>query len=206
MANQVRIYVDADKAAKIPGLIKEDDRWITPLKTSIFWCDGRYYATVEDSGSLVPDDIKSMVTGVSYYGSFPCKHTRESGIYKLDTATARVECLSAMLGVIVINFKMTAKTMNDLDALYRKIRVGSIRPNPEDCFDGPQDGMSREQLEARHMIEKSRLEAEIERLKAGFRGIAERLDEGFFWGPKRRLILSHILSALKVDHIATTLQ
>jgi hypothetical protein len=199
MANQVRIYVDADEVAKIPGLIKEDDRWITPLKTSIFWYDGRYYATVEDSGSFVPDDIMSMVNGVSYYGSFPCKHTRESGIYKLDTAMARVECITSIMGVIVINFKMTAKTIEDLDALYRKIRVGSIRPNPEDSFDGPQDGISREQLEAEH-------KAEIRRLHGHFRGIAERLDEGFFWSPKRRLILSHILSALRVDHIATTLQ
>lgn len=125
---------------------------------SLFNDNGRLYTMFGDESSVMPDELKDYIEEVSFYGTMPETPKRERGIYHHESAEAEVEI---DLGSKMRSYrvKITAKKIEDVRTLFRKIKAGSIRP--EDSHDGQQNGLSRVELDA----ELARAQRELEELR-----------------------------------------
>ena len=133
---------------------------------------GRLYAMLGDENSEVPDKLKDCVTGFSLYEFIPRVAQRETGIYRHGSAEAEVEDAWDDGKRSMYKVQITGKKMEDVRNLFRMIKTGAIRPEPEDSYEGEQLGMSRADLEAeleRMTIERDDLLEQLQLSEATLR-------------------------------------
>lgn len=116
---------------------------------------GRLWVEVKELLDSIPDEIAGMIEEISVCEIIKSSPSRESGIYRFGQAKAEVQEDHKGIKTVLIRTKGEAGLKDVIDLLQR-IKVGSIRP--EESYDGPQGGLSRQELEA----ENAKLKAELE--------------------------------------------
>ncbi|QQG46452.1 MAG: hypothetical protein HYY55_01230 [Candidatus Niyogibacteria bacterium] len=165
----VNVYLKGNKVQELEGFTTRkrwggkppqewDEHEISGVK--LLRDKGRWYISLGKLTDPIPEAVTDIVDEVSLHEYADTQ--REIGIYRHKSAEAEVDKSGG--GRMI---RIRAKRMEDLLELYRKIRVGSIRP--EQSYEGQQGGMSRAELEA-----------ELGRMQSGTRnleGLKVDLDE-----------------------------
>ena len=158
----VNMYLN-NKVRKLPGFKSEPYRDCSGDKMtingmSLFGDKGQLYAMLSDENSVVPEELKEMVEGFSFYDAIPQMARRESGIYRHETAECELtpeDYGSGKREKPVYKLKVTAKSLEDIRELVHKIKTGVIRP--DESYEAPHSGKSRMQLEAELMATQQHL-------------------------------------------------
>lgn len=110
---------------------------------------GRLYAIMnQNSVLLLPGHIKDCIEEVSFYETIPQMGKRVAGIYRHKSAEGELEP-DPYSRQAVYKVQIKGRNMDDIRELFRMIKVGSIRPEPEDSYENTQTTVcSRAQLEA----------------------------------------------------------
>ena len=108
---------------------------------------GRWYTTLLYDTDKIPSVILDIVEEISLLETIPRFPARESGFYHLESAKGEVRNHDQHKSVYLIS-----QNMEDLRELFRRIQIGSIRP--EESYEGEQSGLSRSELEAELAREK----------------------------------------------------
>lgn len=115
--------------------------------------------SIQGENGTVPTELEKYVVNISMYARISAKlATRETGIYRHEGAEAEVE-LDLGNKNPEYQIKINGKEMKRIHELLRMIKSGSIRP--EESYEAPQSGKSRQQLE--QMVKQ--LEATIKNLR-----------------------------------------
>jgi hypothetical protein len=101
----------------------------------------------------------------SHLSNFPGFPFREQGVYTLGTAEAVLDQAKVSGNY---ELRIQAQTIEDLENIYRAIRTGSIRPEPERSFEADQGGKSVEKLEQELGLAKLRIK-ELEKIQSSVR-------------------------------------
>lgn len=162
----INVYLKGEEVRALEGftitpasggkpLQKWDEYKLPGIKLS--YDKGRWYVVLHEPTEQVPAAIFNIVEEISFYDLMPADFKREAGIYRHESAEAEVtsEMIGGGRGMIRIRIK--AKKMEDLLQLFRKIKIGSIRP--EESYEGQQNGMSRAELERKLQQTENELEA-----------------------------------------------
>lgn len=106
------------------------------------WCHDDYGQPMDS----VPPALREtgLIDGFSYQVYLHSKADREAGIYEHNSARAEVD-RDLFDNKPRLRITIKAKELIDLHALYEAIRSGSMRPKKS--YDGPQCGLSREDLQ-----------------------------------------------------------
>jgi len=97
--------------------------------------------------TTLPDELKDVMDEISCYETIPQMGRRESGIYRHNSAQCELTPAddgNAKREKPVYRLKITAKNLEDVQAIIRQIKIGSIRP--DESYEGQQSGMSRAEL------------------------------------------------------------
>lgn len=155
----VNLYFD-NKVRELPGFKSQPYSDGSGYKctlngTSLYSERGQLYMAVDDD-CQVPEELKGLIEYVTLRGTFPRFSDRESGVYGLGSAEAELEFDRSGVS---FKIRMRAKNLDDIRVLLRKIKAGTIRP--EESFEKPQVGKTRQQLE----VDLATAEAEAQRLR-----------------------------------------
>lgn len=113
------------------------------LGTDIFYEKDRWYIPLGSVTDRIPGELFAMEVECTLHERI--SGNREAGFYRLETATAELDfpagedCKSQL--------RIQAEKFQDLKELFNRIRTGTIRPRPEDSFEGAQTGQSHKELE-----------------------------------------------------------
>jgi hypothetical protein len=108
---------------------------------------GRLYL-VWSEDAAIPDELKDLVEEISCYETIPQMGRRESGIYRHETAVCELtpeDYGNAKREKPMYKLRITAKNLEDIRAIMRKVKTGTIRP--EESYEERQGGKTRQQLE-----------------------------------------------------------
>ena len=166
----VNVYLVGEKVREmsefkiVGGKKKDGGSWkqFTLSGINLSYDKGRFYICLDQPTEKISSLLADIVDEVSFWEWFPSDPAREVGIYNHKSAEAEVESPRENS----VRVRIIAKKMEDLLELYRKIRIGSIRPTKS--YEGEQDGMSKVQLEKelkRLQGEKTELEEKLEILQ-----------------------------------------
>lgn len=139
---------------------------------------GRLYAFMnENSVLLLPGHIKDCIEEVSFYETIPQMAKRVAGIYRHKSAEGELE--PDYSKHVVYKVKIKGRNMEDVCELLQMIKVGSIRPEPEDSYENTQTTVcSRAQLEAElkgAYMERDDLSRRLDLSEATFRNAEYKL-------------------------------
>jgi hypothetical protein len=145
----IRAYLDSEKIKGVPGFKEkmlvdgENNSYnvysIADLDVS--YRNGQWYTDLNEEIEKVPQEIADIIEKFSLLDAFTNDIKRERGIYFHKTAKAELEDLDKTR----MRLSATGKEVSDLREIAKLIKVGTIRP--EESFEGPQNGMSRKDLE-----------------------------------------------------------
>ena len=127
---------------------------------------GRLYLMWDDE-AVIPDELKELVEEISWYDTIPQMGRREAGVYRYESAECELtpgDHGNAKREKPVYWLKLKAKNMEDIRVLIHKVKTGAIRP--EESYEEPQGGKTRQQLEnelaeTQHQLGKAREMVEI---------------------------------------------
>lgn len=171
-----RVYL-SDEVKNVTGFadLKNGDgspkRGIPDQGITLYLDDGRWYTKI-NLGDQIPKVLKGVVEEISVIEFVPVYNAREWGVYRLKTARAEVSPESSGKNNCLC-IKLTAKNLDDLCELFHQIKVGSIRPLPEDSYEGPQDGTSWQQL----LADNVRLQGVNDDLRAQVEALTKQVNE-----------------------------
>lgn len=92
---------------------------------SIFREKGRWYFYLHELTDPISDVVKDIVEEISFYERIPRRPDRISGIYKYKDAEAELDRSGE---AVSYGLRIRGKSMENILALYRKIRAGKIVP------------------------------------------------------------------------------
>lgn len=105
---------------------------------------GRWYSVI-DLEDPIPEILADLVEEITYHDIFlAAPVSRERGLYRFGSAEGKLE-FNGDGRIPEYKIKISAKTIDDIRELDRRIKAGSIRP--EESYEGAQNGMSRADLE-----------------------------------------------------------
>lgn len=170
----VNVYLKGEEVTKLDGFktVKQHHQgnsWDNyNYKGLTLYCSGGdWYFTLYNVDDNIPDALKELVERVVYMGRFSFLPAREAGEYLHESAVAKVSSIdNSGKGNRENSIRIDAVKMEDLRELLKQIRVGSIRPHKS--YEGPQNGLSRNKLEAELKEANAKLElswVEIDHLK-----------------------------------------
>lgn len=111
--------------------------------------------SIQDENGVVPTELEKYVVNISMYARISAQRaTREMGIYRHESAEAEVE-LELGNKNPEYQIKINGKKMEDIHALLRMIKSGSIRPT--ESYERAQDGKSCKELEDEFLLTKLQL-------------------------------------------------
>ena len=165
----INVYLKGDEVQKLEGFTTKkrqggkpvqewDEHELSGVKLS--HDKGRWYIYLGELTDPIPAVVENIVEEISLREYLKGGVRRETGIYRYQSAEAEIDAASAD-GKPLYMVRIRAQKMEDLLELFRKIKIGSIRP--EESYEGQQNGRSRVELEA----ELKRVQEENE----GFRGM-----------------------------------
>lgn len=146
----VNVYLK-DEVEKLEGFTtkqkeakyeKWEEHWLAGIRLEHNY--GRWYFTLYDLNDRIPEVVANIVEEISFHTFVPLQPLRERGIYSHESCEAEVGVDSEGQKLWM---RIRGKKMEDVRALYRKIRAGSIRP--KESHEGQQGGLSRVELEAK---------------------------------------------------------
>jgi len=163
----INVYLKGDEVKNVEGFVtktrkQNGQEWNEYTLPGVnLWHDkGRWHTMLHEPTEPVPVAVANIVEEISFHEWTALEPHREAGIYRHESAEAEVEP-DMIGGKMKLKIRIKAKKMEDLRELYRRIRVGSIRP--EQSYEGPQDGLSRNQLETALDRTNEELEETLER-------------------------------------------
>ena len=115
---------------------KNGEKWYTYSLPGIklFRDKGRYYCILHELNEQVSDLVKPFVEEISFYELFPRIPSRICGVYRFKDAEAEIDTyLSESYAV-----RITGKSMQSIQILYRAIRSGRTMPASKDCWGNEQ--------------------------------------------------------------------
>lgn len=160
----INVYLKGDEVTKLKDfktkqMQNRDRQWEEyGLPGVSIWREkGRWYITLNEPTEPIPAAVAGIVEEISFRVWIPGSPSREAGIYRHESAEAEVGTDKSS-GDLKYEIRIRAKNMADLLELYRKIRIGSIRP--AQSYEGEQGGSSRAELVAAiRDLEQRRYEA-----------------------------------------------
>lgn len=152
-AMSINVYLKKDEVKKHPDFETiprqgGDQSWeeYELLGFDLSYDKGRWYFTLHEPTDPIPETIKNIIEEISLRETLPVSPARERGLYRYKTAEAEIETgLSDKREKY--NIRIIGKNMEDILTLFRKIKAGSIRPRPEESWEGKQSGKSLNELE-----------------------------------------------------------
>ena len=157
----VRIYLKEEIASE-KGFTRESANSGYYLGLSLFrdLKKSRWYIDITFIHEQIPLILESFTESISVHEILPSFPKREEGIYRHGSATAEV--LSILPGRTELRVCVTSDNIEDARNIMREIRVGSIRPLPNDSYESKQTGVSHADSVARVL----ELETELKRLQS----------------------------------------
>ncbi|MDO8559209.1 MAG: hypothetical protein Q7R84_02650 [bacterium] len=125
---------------------------------SIFGEKGRLHI-IWGNDDPIPEILKNLVEEVSCHEVIPQMGHRESGIYRHETAECELtpeDYGNAKREKPMYRLKITAKNLEDIQAIMHKIKTGTI--SPDESYEGNQHGKTRQQLENELLSTRQELE------------------------------------------------
>lgn len=108
---------------------------------------GRTFIALPSGETSIPSIVAEMVEEISLFEEIaPARFFRELGIYKLEGVKDVEAEVDFTPNSAFYRIRIRGKKMEDIIGLFRAIKVGSIRP--DESYEAPQGGKSRQQLEA----------------------------------------------------------
>ncbi|MBP9771359.1 MAG: hypothetical protein KBD16_00325 [Candidatus Pacebacteria bacterium] len=187
----MNVYLKVDETLECEHFSKAQERGASGQTNFTFFLHGQYIFREKGPWYLVwtetepiPDWLEPLIDKVSLYVAFPFASHRETGVYRHETAKAELDTRPASRGQREYRVEIRGTKVADVFELLRRIRIGTIRP--EQSFEGPQGGLSRQELEERLQY----TEREIARLQT-------RVDQNAAWRQELRSALEWFREGLK---------
>ena len=153
----INVYLKGEEVRELKDFVQKTEIEYCIPGVKLWYEKGRWYTRLNDLSEPVPPVLADIVEEISFHGKIPFYVSREAGIYRYNTAEAEVD-LNKSSDDEWNEVRINAKKMEDLRELFRRIKIGSIRPEPGESYGGEQRGLSRVELD----VELKRKQAVIE--------------------------------------------
>ena len=142
----INVYLKGEEVRELKDFVQKTEIEYCIPGVKLWYEKGRWYTRLNDLSEPVPPVLADIVEEISFHGKIPFYVSREAGIYRYNTAEAEVD-LNKSSDDEWNEVRINAKKMEDLRELFRRIKIGSIRPEPGESYGGEQRGLSRVELD-----------------------------------------------------------